>query len=471
MSKNTEYVKNTIILLLGKFATQFTSFLLVPLFTFYLLTEDFGIVDLYQTYISLLVPILTIRLDSAIFRFLIDHRNDEKEKKNNISTALYALFISLIATVVLLLIISLFINIKYKYYIIINIIILMCSSVLLQILRGLGKNKEYSINSVITGITNIVVNVLLIVLFKFGANSILISSIISNIICIIYVIFKINLFKYVNPKSVDKKLLKSMVKYSVPMIPNALSWWIVNVSDRSIITIFIGSAINGIYAISCKFSNLLNSIWTIFSMSWQESISLHINDDDSEKFISNLGNRLLMLFSSISLLIIGILPLFYNYIIGKEYLSSYSYIPFILFANVFNVLAGIIGGIYVGLKKTKEIATTTIISAVINIIIHLLLIKFVGIWAAIISTFISYLILSICRYIDIRKYFKFKLNFKKIIIFIFIYCVATCMYLFNNIYFNIFNLIYITIFVVIENREYIKIIKNKLKKIKAKILK
>ena len=71
MSKNKEYVKNTLILFIGKFATQFVSFLLLPLFTHYLITEDFGWVDLLQSYISLLVPVLTLRLDSSLFRFLI----------------------------------------------------------------------------------------------------------------------------------------------------------------------------------------------------------------------------------------------------------------------------------------------------------------------------------------------------------------------------------------------------------------
>ena len=466
MNKKAEFVKNTMILLLGKFATQFTSLLLVPLFTYYLMTDDFGIVDLYQTYISLFVPVLTLRLDSAIFRFLIDYRNDEPSKKKTISTALYALIISLVFTVSIMLILSFFINIKYKYYVILNIVILMISSVLLQFLRGLGKNKEYSVNSILTGFMNLTINIVLIIKYNYGANSILISSIASNIICIIYVLFKINIIKYFDLKTVDKSLLKNMLKYSVPMIPNSLSWWIVNVSDRSIITIFISAAANGVYAISCKFSNLLNSVWTIFNMSWQESISLHINDKDSERFISNLGNELLLLFSSISLLIIAILPLFYNYIIGSDYLSSYIYIPFILFANIFNVLSGIIGGIYVGLKKTKQIAVTTILSAVINIVVHLGLINFIGIWAAIISTFVSYFVLSICRYIDIRKYFRFELEFRKIFKYLIIYIIASIIYLYNNTYLNTLNLLFIVLIVVNENKDRLSgIINNVLNKV------
>ena len=80
MNRNNEFIKNTIILLLGKFTTQFMSLLLLPIYTHYLLTEEYGAVDLLQTYITLFVPILTLKVDSASFRFLIDNRYKEKEK-------------------------------------------------------------------------------------------------------------------------------------------------------------------------------------------------------------------------------------------------------------------------------------------------------------------------------------------------------------------------------------------------------
>ena len=68
MNRNKEFIKNTVILFLGKFTTQFISLLLLPLFTHYLLTSDYGAVDLLQTYITLFIPILTLRIDSVAFR-------------------------------------------------------------------------------------------------------------------------------------------------------------------------------------------------------------------------------------------------------------------------------------------------------------------------------------------------------------------------------------------------------------------
>lgn len=429
INKSKEYLKNTFILLIGKFATQFTSFLLIPLFTRYLLKDDYGWSDLLQSYIFLLVPILTLRLDSAIFRFLIDNRKDEKGKKKIISNIIFLLSIITFSSLLLCLLLIKFIRFKYIYSCLINVIILMISNVVIQILRGLGKNKEYSISSIIAGITNITINILLIIKYGYKANSIFIASSISNATVIAYVVIITKLYKYLNIKEINKNTIKQILSYSLPMIPNSLSWWIVSVSDRTIITLFIGAALNGIYTVSCKFSNILNSIFGVFNMSWQETVSIHINDKDKDEFFSKMINRIYMLFSCISILIIVVLPFVYNILIGKEYLDSYNYIPILLYANTWYILSSLLGGIYIGLKQTKKIANTTIISAIINIVINILLIHKIGLYAACISTLISYLVMTVYRYIDLKKYLNVKVNIKNIIISTMIFIICYILYL------------------------------------------
>lgn len=443
MSKSKEFAKNTIILFIGKFTSQFMSLLLLPLYTHYLLKDDYGIVDLLQTYISLFVPILTLRIDSAAFRFLIDKRNDTNEIKKIVSNIICILFFSIIFTILIFNIVYQFIKIKYFILFMTNIITVMTTSILLQILRGFGKNKEYSFACVITGITTLAFNLILIIILKFGANSILISSSLANFICTLYIIFKINIKKEVSFKDINIKEIKKFLSYSFPMIPNALSWWIVNVSDRTIISFFLGVQFNAIYTISCKFSNILNSFYSIINMSWQESASLHINDKDRDMFFTQMINSIFVFFSTISLLIISVLPFVYNIVIGEDYLISYNYIPILLYANSWNVLIGLIGGIYIAEKKTKQIANTTIISALINIFINLVLIKFIGIYAACISTLLSYMIMGIYRYVDCQKYVNLKINFKKYTFFTIVFILSSLIYLSNNILLLAINLLFI----------------------------
>ena len=282
VNRNKEFIINTIILFIGKFATQFMSILLLPLYTHYLLKEDYGLVDLFQTYISLFIPVLTLRVDSATFRFLIDQRNNENGKKEIISNIVIILLGGLFITILIAIWISLFVHIKYYSYLIVNLLIMIISSIFLQILRGLGKNKAYSIASIIVGIITLTANTIFIIVLKKGAESILISSSIANLFCILFVILNTKLFNYIDFRFLKSKKIYEILKYSFPMIPNALSWWVINVSDRTIISIFLGVAFNALYAVSCKFSNILNSIFSIVNMSWQETTSLHINDIDKE---------------------------------------------------------------------------------------------------------------------------------------------------------------------------------------------
>ena len=346
---------------------------------------------------------------------------------------------------------------------------MMISSVSLQILRGLGKNKEYSMASIITGLTTLIFNIILIMVFNFDASSILISSSLANMLCILYVLFNVNFFKLFSVKEIDKKNIKEILLYSLPMIPNSLSWWIVSVSDRTIISMFLGLSMNAIYTVSCKFSNILNSIFSIISMSWQENATLHINDTDRDNYFSRMINAIFMGFATISLLIIAILPFVYNIIIGNDYISSYEYIPILLYSNSWNVLIGLIGGIYIAKKKTKEIANTTIVSAILNIFINLILLKFIGLYAACVSTLLSYMIMSIYRYHDCQKYVKLKLNFKKIIFYTVIFILSSLIYLKGSLILKVINMIFVVVYSIVVNKNILvsifTLMRNKVKKI------
>ena len=456
----TEYLKNTVILFIGKFATQFSSILLLPLYTYYLSTSDYGTIDLIQTYINLFVPVFLLCFDTAVFRYLIDARNNKKEKDKIINNSIIFGIIQCSIVLILFLILSSFIKFHHSTLTIFNAIALMLSSITLQICRGLGKNKDYSISMFFTAITNLVLNLILIIVFKMNGSSILISSIVANMISFAYIFIKCNVYKSISTQLFDIKVIKKLLHYSIPMIPNTLSWWIMNVSDRTIISIFINTAANGIYTVSCKFSNIINSIFSIFIMSWQETASMHINDKDCDKFLSSMVDKLLSFFITLIIGLTSILPLIFNIVIGENYSNAYNYIPFLLIACIFSIFTSLIGGIYIAKKETKEVAKTSFLSAIINIIINILFIKKIGLYAACISTLISYLSMSIYRFIDIKKYINLKLNLKKLLsLFLFI-TISTILYYINNIYFSTVMTVASIIIAILYNKKFINEFKN-----------
>lgn len=469
MNKNKELVKNTIIIFIGKFCTQFITLLLLPLYTHFLSTEDYGYIDLIQTYLTFFIPLILLKIDAGIFRFLIDARKSEEEKNKIITNGIFIMFVELIISTILFAVAVKIFSIKYSILIVMNLISLSVLTFLLQIVRGIGKNKQYSFSSIIAAIVTIVLNLIFLVGFHKNGKYVLIASLISNIICTIYLLIVNKILKNVKIKYIDKKLIKDLLKYSIPMIPNELSWWIVHVSDRTIISYALGVAANGIYSVSCKFSNILSNIFNIFNLSWQESAALHINDTDKDEFFSNVINKVFNLFICFCIGILACLPFVFELLIKDSYREAYKYVPILLLANIFSVLIGLIGSIYVAKKMTKEVAKTTMIAAIINLTIDIALIKVIGIYAAAISTLVSYMLLAIYRYIDVQKYVKVKIPIKNIVVNSIIFILVVVLYLYNNIALNVINLLLCILYAIIVNKELLiefkKVIGKKVKNI------
>lgn len=416
MSKEKELVKNTTIIFIGRFCTQFLSFLLLPLYTKLLNTKEFGTVDLIITYISLIIPCITLELSSALYRFLLDCRENKKESSKIISfvlttvtiiTFVFCIFFSLIAN---------FLNFKYITYCILLIVTSVYSNIALQLARGFGNYVIYSITSIIIGSLTAALNVVLLVWMKTGTIGMLLSISCANLIGVIYALIKCKVWKYIKLTCINKSTATCLLKYSIPLISNSIIWWIINLSDRTLITAFLGVGANGIYAISIKFPNLIMAIYSVLNLAWQETVSSHINDLDSEEFINNMFNKLIEFFASLIIGMISVIWFIFPLIIDIQYIDSIKYIPILALGSFFNIFIGMIGTLYIGLKRTKEIAITSIMAGIINFLINICLIRHFGIYAAAISTLVAFFIMSIYRVISIKNYFFLKLNIRKNII-------------------------------------------------------
>lgn len=468
MSKGKDLAKNTAIVSIGKICTQLITFFLLPVYTAVLSNEEYGVVDLLNTLTSLLLPIVTLQIEQGIFRYLIDCRENNEKQIKLITTIIRFMIIQSIACIVIFLCISPFIHNEYKYFLMANLLMGIFSSLLLQICRGLGDNATYAIGSFITGAFTVVLNVIFIVAFRWGAYGMLGATAISNFICAVYIFLKRKIYKYIKPKQFDKTILKEIIKYSVPLIPNMISWWIVSASDRTIISAVIGIAQNGIYSAANKFSGVFTTLYSVFNLTWTESASININSEDRDEFFSKILDFVIRFFGCLCLGTIAVMPFVFNILINEKFAEAYYQIPILILGSVFNILVSFVGSIYVAKKLTKEIAKTSIISAVINIFVNIVLIKSIGLYAASISTVIAYALMFIYRWIDVKKYVKFNVN--KILMFalIIMYGVTIFTYYLKNSMISVIVLVIVVVFAIITNLNsvsYLKqIVKDKIKK-------
>lgn len=460
MSKNKELVKNTVIIFIGKIFTQFLTFLLLPLYTSKLATSEYGTVDLVITYVTLFAPIIVLQLESAIFRYLIDARKKIEEKNNIISNVYIFSIISIFCCLILFFVVNLFVSVDYSWYIALMVISTTFSGISLQTARGLGDNIGYAIASVISGVCNLSLNVVFLCVLHLDIRFVFIAQIISQFLIILFLFIRLKIHKYIRIQYFNKNSMNKLLKYSLPLIPNGIIWWIINISDRTIVSIIMGLSANGIYTVSNKFSTIFISIYNIFNLSWTESVSLHIEDDDREEFISNVFDKTLKIFMCIAMLMITLLPFVFNLIIDFNYNEAYLYIPILLVSTIFTIIVSMFGAIYVAKKLTKEVAKTSLYSGILNIVINLLFIKKIGLYAAAISTLLSFMMMSVYRYFDVKKYVNIKINWKFYLSAVVMFSVSIFLYYYNNLFGNIINLLIVTIYSYIINKDFIMDILN-----------
>lgn len=455
MSRTGELAKNTLLLGLSKVATQMVSFLLVPIYTFFLNPGDFGFVDLIVTYIALVVPFLTIQLEFAAFRFAIERRNNN-EKLSELLSTIFALILPVaIVSIGIFLVISFFINIPYVLLIALNVFTSVIAAVFLQFSRGIGKTKAFAIASIIAGITTTAVSIILIVVLHWSASSILLATAISNIATTIYLAFAIGSNRQIRLKRINVGMCKDILAYALPLLPNNISWWILNVSDRTIISVVIGAAANGIYAIANKFAFIPSAIFGIFNMSWTETATLHIDAPDRDEYFSKICNNAIKIYSCITALFIAVLPILFPYIIGPKYSEAYNYIPILALGALAQGLIGLYSAIYIAKKKTRQIASTSLLAAIINIVVNLSLVYFIGVYAAAISTLVAFLAMFIYRHFDVQKYAKITYNNSVFVKIIALFILTITVYYWNNNIASVISFAITVVSAVLLNRKLI----------------
>lgn len=471
MNREFSLIKNTIIISIGKICTQFISFFLLPLYTSLLTTEEYGIVDLLNTLVSLLLPIITFQIEQGVFRELIDNREDIFEIKKIISTSIFSVLLQCILFTLIFLIILPFINNQYKIYLFGNVIITVFASLFLQISRGLGENIIYSFASFISSFITIMGNIIFLVFFDMKVEGMLLSTFLGQFSCILIIFYFLRLYKKIDYKMFKKTIYKKILRYSLPLVPNAISWWVFTASDRVIVSMFLGASSNGLLSASSKFSSIIVMVFNILNISWTESISKNINDSDAKDYFNKMFNLFIRFFLSISLIIIASMNIIYPIMVNSNYIEGIKLTPFLVLASFFNIYLSLIGSIYIAKKNTKAIASISFISAILNIIIHLILINFIGLYAAPISSLIAYLILIFIRTKDVKiRYFKIKLNrINYFSILLLIPITLFIFYLGNNLI-NISYLCILLIKIFILNFKYILLLKTLFCKLFKKVI-
>lgn len=433
MEENERLIKNTFLLSIGGLTPKVIGLITLPIATRNLTTGEYGTYDLVLTIAAILIPLLTLQIQQGTFRFLLTAKDENERKTYITSTLSYFIF-----TVVIGIIIGIF------GMLIAGIapapaicICLMISSealyiILGQTIRGMGKNGKYTLSIIVYSVSYMFLMIFLVAWLRMSLLGVLTAVALGYLFSSFYMICQPEIRHYFHPKYFSKTNLKKILAFSAPIVPSSISLWVVNMSDRLIVTSILGLSANGIYSAANKIPSLYSTAYSIFNMAWTESAVRSYESDDVSTYYSRMFRYLFHFLLGVILILIAATPLMFAILFDTQYDGAYYQIPILYFGVFFSSIVSFYGSIYIAVQQTKHVASSSVVGAIINVIVNLLLIKWIGLYAASISTAISYLCICVYRYFDLKKMIEIKYYFGEMIFGILMFAIsAVCCHVCN----------------------------------------
>lgn len=404
--RSGKLIKDIGIYAIGNLGSKLVTFMLVPLYTFYIQPAEFGYYDICLTAVFILIPFLSLQLRDGAFRFLADA--DSVTRKRAIVTFVYKiLFRNSIVCILIGVFIYTFSSVQYLWLLVGLLIAMSAYEVIIQVVRGLGNTKYFVAAGIVSSLFIGLFSVLFVVVLELGIEGIFYANILARLITILVLELRLKVIKkYFGYNFNDSKINKEILSYCLPLLPGSICWWLVGSSNRFFIEHYLGLDENGLYAVALKFTSILETIAFIFYQAWQETAIRQYNSPDRNRFFSSIINSYLFVLIACVILFSFALKLNYGWLVGSEYLLSVNYIYPLAVSAMFFSLSAFYDMGYQCSKKTIYTLPGIVLASIVNVVGNYFLIQFYGVYGIIASSILTFATLFIYRAFDTRKFFN-----------------------------------------------------------------
>ena len=410
--------KETIVYGISTVVARFLNFILLPLYTYYLSPDEYGIVATVFSVIAFLNVIYGLGLNHGYMRFY-------REEKSLSFTVSMVFFSSTILSILLLIFTTPFSHLigshklGSKLLIYAVIILYLDSLSLIPLTDFRMKHKVWRFVSVriLSIIINLTLNIIFLKHLGLGVYGVFLAAVLASFSQMFFVF---NYFKYIT-FDFPLKLARDVFSYSLPYIPSSLASVIVQLIDRPIMIKLLSPYMVGIYQANFRLSIFMNLIISMFDFAWRPFVMERIQSNNSKEIFKKVFEYfsfvLLFVWFFLSLFIEDLLKISFKgyYFINPSYWSGIGVVPLVMLAYFFN-------GLYINFmigpmisKKTFHTMIANIISALMSIILNLVLVPRYGIMGASYSILISYSFLSVYMYFVTQKLYPIDYNIKKVL--------------------------------------------------------
>ena len=459
------FIKSSGIFFIGSVLSKAMSILMLPLYTNRIPTDSMGYYDLSLTYITIITSCLFFDIWVAILRYMYDGKTKE-ERATAIKSGLAIFGISSVLYLAFGLIFAGIFNPEAIFWILLygifqNISILFCFCA-----RGFQKNKEFAVSGILNTGINVLTNIVLILGFGLGYESLYISAIAGFVVQTLYLMAFADIFSSLRLGRVDIAVTKSMFKYSLPLCLNSVAYWVLTSLNRVVLNGIYGNEANGIYAIGNKFSFVIGLITTCFTYAWQDLSFSKANERGVGKFYSQATTMYAKVLMVCTALALPVIKAAFPVLVGDAYKSAENTIPIFLIVAAISALSTFIGNVFYAIKETRMIFISMVISAIINVLLSYPLITQFYINGANLSVLISFCVNIAVRCFVLKRRISFRLH-KDIAVMLVPLIVSSIAFVVLDWKFNIVVFAATFIFTVAYFRTYIREFISKIKTMKA----
>ena len=395
---------NIALFTVSNFVSKILVFFLVPLYTNVLSTYEYGIADIMQVTLLLLVPALTLNMGEAALRFGIENA----DKRGSILRTGLSFVVRADAVVVGLCIIAFpFVTEKIKWYILLFALLFAANSLyefLVLFFQGCEAVVIVVIGSITSTAVMIVSNIIFLLVVKIGLNGYIYSQMIAFATASLVMMILGKSAGIVKNVTANDELKGEMLSYGTPLIAYSTGSWINNAADRYIVLVLCGAAVNGVYGVAYKIPAILMVFQRIFAQAWQMSATKSYKDDKSEEFFTDMYrtyNAFMVIGCAVLILLVNPVA---SFMFKKEFYEAWRFVPPLLISVIFGALTGFLGSICLAHKDSRSMGVATSIGAVANVALNFALIPYFGAMGAAVATAISYAVMCALAYKFVRKY-------------------------------------------------------------------
>ena len=416
MGKYRALARNTVIISVGTLLSKLITFFMVRLYTGVLTPAEYGTGDLLITTVSLLTPFISFGISDGVFRFLPEY---PRAKKSVFSIGIYTVTAGAALLAAFLPLLGLAEGFRGRLPLLGFLTLAACyHSVCEQYVRACGDTVLYAKQGLLNTLLVVMLNILFLTVLHLGVTGYVLSVGVADTICTAYLVLKRRLWRRLTIRP-NRNLLRKMLRYSIPLIPTTVFWWITSVSDRYMISAMLGSEANGIYTVANKLPTMLTLLSGVLMQAWQYSAISESKNSLQEQtaFYSNvwLGLSAALFLACSGMIALAKIEI--RILADAAYQEAWQYVPVLCAAMLLCAFTSFMGSVYTVTQKSGLSFWTSLLGAGINIALNALLIPSpLGVQGAALATLTSYLIVFLVRARNARQLIPFRLFKKNLLI-------------------------------------------------------